>query len=275
MKFTLALAVFAAFAAAAPQNDIYSLTKREKSNVPQTSQADAKRCGGGSTAKCASGETCIAEYGFLDDPKGICVKKVIECGATRASPDTTCPKDKNYHCIPRKDLDECPQDVAYCGYCVEEVLTDKVGVRWNGNPRCGGSSGKKCFENPNQSELCAGDSVLKDGGVCLAGYTRSCKTDSDCSFKRIATTDICVSACPPSDPGCTGKVCLAQKYIDEFGLKKATTTAKTSTTTSKPKYTITTTTVKAKTTTTTKTMIKTTTTTTRKPKPSPNGDGGY
>lgn len=46
-------------------------------------------------------------------------------------------------------------------------MTNKWGVRGEGNPkRCGGSSGKMCFENGR--ELCAGAEILKDGmGVCL------------------------------------------------------------------------------------------------------------
>ncbi|KAK6505090.1 hypothetical protein TWF481_007012 [Arthrobotrys musiformis] len=209
MKATLILAIFAAAAAAAPQGDFI---KR---------QAAQKRCGAGSNLTCATGETCVGEFGFKDDPKGVCIKAAKTCGATMADPNTTCPKDNK--CIPRANRFQCPQDVAYCGFCVEKAITDVVGVRSEGVNRCGGKSGKKCFENPSSLEICAGEDALNDGmGVCLTwGLSRNCNTDDGCNFPGLSSKSFCVSnTCPKglSKEECTGKVCLDEKYIRMFGL---------------------------------------------------------
>ncbi|KAK6345249.1 hypothetical protein TWF718_007175 [Orbilia javanica] len=209
MKATLILAIFAAAAAAAPS----TLAARQTQ----------KRCGAGSNLKCATGETCVGEFGFKDDPKGVCIKSAIKCGSTMAHPDTTCPKNKSYKCIPKANTFECPMDVAYCGFCVEKVVTDAIGIRSEGVNRCGGASKKKCFENPSSPELCAGEDALNDGmGVCLSwGFSRNCKTDDDCNFPGLSSKSFCVTAtCPKgmSVEECSGKVCLDEKYIREFGL---------------------------------------------------------
>ncbi|KAK6360591.1 hypothetical protein TWF730_006729 [Orbilia blumenaviensis] len=212
MKATLILSIFAAVAAAAPQG------------ATSPVKPALKRCGAGSKLTCATGETCVGEYGFKDDQKGVCVKNAITCGSTLAHPDTTCPKNKSYKCIPRSNTFECPMDVAYCGFCLEKSVTDIVGVRSEGVNRCGGASGKKCFENPNSYELCAGEKVLKDGmGVCLIwGLSRNCKTNADCNFPGISSKSVCVTNSCPKGLGpeeCTGKVCLDEQYVKQFGLK--------------------------------------------------------
>ncbi|KAF3920131.1 hypothetical protein AA313_de0202697 [Arthrobotrys entomopaga] len=200
MKATLFLVAFAAVAAAAPSNG-----------------AAGNRCGGGSGVACASGETCVGEFQFKDDPKGLCIKKPFTCGATMADPNTTCPKDKKYKCIPRANTMQCPQDVAYCGFCVEQGITAKLGIRSEGVNRCGGSSGKKCFNNPRNPELCAGEKELKDGmGVCIEwGYTRQCK--DGCIPGDVCVKNTCPSGLSAED--CSGSVCLDKKYVAQFGLK--------------------------------------------------------
>ncbi|KAF3169824.1 hypothetical protein TWF225_004683 [Orbilia oligospora] len=212
MKATLILAIFAAAAAAAPQG---AIAKRQTQ----------KRCGADSGLTCATGETCVGEFGFKDDPKGVCIKGAIKCGSTPADPNTTCPKDKSYKCIPRANTLQCPMDVAYCGFCVEKAVTDIVGVRSEGVNRCGGKSGKKCFENPSNLELCAGEEALNDGmGVCLSwGLSRNCQSDADCNFPGSSSQSFCVTNTCPKGLGpeeCTGKVCLDEKYIRQFGLSK-------------------------------------------------------
>ncbi|KAK6352935.1 hypothetical protein TWF696_004930 [Orbilia brochopaga] len=207
MKAALILAVFAAFAAAIPTGG---------------STGKHKRCNSGNQ-KCDSDETCVGEYQFKDDPRGICLPSPQKCGGGRTTPDKTCPQDdgKTYRCIPRANVRrECPMDGAYCGYCVQSITVKALGGRRSEGEtnRCGGKSGKKCFENPDSPEICAGtDNELRDGmGVCLTwGFTRQCK--NGCS-----PGDHCVkNSCPKflSGSDCGSSVCLPKQYVQEIGLR--------------------------------------------------------
>jgi len=116
MKATLLVVVFAAFFA-------FTAAAKDKK-----AGATPKRCGAGSGLKCASGETCVGEYSFKGE-HGVCMKNPITCGSTQDHPDTTCP-GSTYRCLPRANYTfECPQDVAYCGYCVPKEVVNQIGLK--------------------------------------------------------------------------------------------------------------------------------------------------
>ncbi|KAK6330471.1 hypothetical protein TWF696_003362 [Orbilia brochopaga] len=179
-----------------------------------------RRCGAGGMFGCAIDETCVGEYRFKEDPRGICIKSPAKCGSTMAHPDTTCPRSRTikYKCIPVADVSgQCPMDVAYCGHCVDENIVFQLGLRSEQDNRCGGKSGRKCFQNPASPEICAGERELRDGmGVCLEwGFSRQCK--------HGCFGDVCVSnSCPPflSKEDCGGKICLPKKYADKYGIRR-------------------------------------------------------
>ncbi|KAF3920823.1 hypothetical protein ABW20_dc0110348 [Dactylellina cionopaga] len=250
MKSVFFLAAFTAIAAAAPRSDVDFLIKRASTSNT------GKRCGGGSSIKCAiRSEKCVGEYYFNDDPKGVCIKEPSICGDTKETPGIKC--GEGYKCALRANENECYMgwsDITTCGYCVENAFMDKVGGSRDdgyraGTNRCGGPSGKKCFNNPYSPEICVGEKEMKDGlGICSPKWrTRGC--EKGCTeFARMAkpgskpvTGDICVGwtkKCYSDEPteDCGGTVCLTGRYIDQFGLKKKpTSTSKPPTTTSAPK----------------------------------------
>ncbi|KAK6522767.1 hypothetical protein TWF281_002203 [Arthrobotrys megalospora] len=224
MKSTLLLTIFAALAAAAPGATIGSLTKRADNSL--AAKSSGKRCGGPSKVKCGTGEICASENQFKDDPMGLCIKKPTKyCGGEKKL-TVGCSKEDGYYCMYDRSIN-CVQDANYCGWCIEQKWVDKFGgLRRDGTNRCGGESGKKCFDAVG--EFCVGGDILKDGmGICT-DFNRVCTLGKPetCGTNPLQGTMYCVKdtreECPSFQDCSGGGICLQGKYVDEFGLKKPT-----------------------------------------------------
>ncbi|KAK6515895.1 hypothetical protein TWF281_004486 [Arthrobotrys megalospora] len=117
MKTTLSLVVFTALAAAAPQSIVDSLMKRE--SEPRPTECSF-------SSGCPDGEVCAGQYRLQRGTDGVCIPERLKCGIDD-DPDATCPKDKEYKCIPHVEQMKCPMDGTYCGYCVEKWKVSSSG----------------------------------------------------------------------------------------------------------------------------------------------------
>ncbi|KAF3317596.1 hypothetical protein TWF173_010364 [Orbilia oligospora] len=230
MKATLILATLAALTAAAPQGAFGGLLKR-------ASDDEITRCGTSDNDKCAEGERCVGVYGLKDQPGGLCVKEPKMCGGENEH--ESCPED--HRCL-RDSTSKCPSNL-YCGWCVEKKWIDKFQYRSYGMNRCGGSSGKRCYEGAG--EMCIGEDVMLDGmGICLDSVGKCLGDDNRCPINSDYGEGHCIKDprldCLPGDKGCTG-ICLDAGYtggkIKGSSSPSSKVPSKTATSTPAPKAT--------------------------------------
>lgn len=114
---------------------------------------------------------------------------------------------------------DCPPDLADCGggRCFPGSLIKQRKLVFKGKElwRCGGNSGKKCYDKIG--ETCVGENKSSDGtGICVK-YPRDCEKE-DCSegWTCVTGQNSCQSRL--GEEVCYKKVCLYNAYAEIAGI---------------------------------------------------------